>query len=84
MSEVKTNLKTMPPFTTKAGLVNMYLNQMPEGAIIKEINTIIVATRRLEPGRTPRYSKVYHIELREFVEIYGVPIGYETPEWYKP
>jgi hypothetical protein len=78
------NLKKTPFATTKSELVDMYLNQMPEKDILRQINFIIIDKRRLEPGATPRNSKVYHVEFKEFVETYGLPLGYDEPEWYKP
>lgn len=86
MNNVKTTtpLKDMPYHTTKQELFDMYLNQMPEDMIKKEINLIIMDKRRLEPGLTPRHSKITHVELKEFVEIWGVPKGYAHPDWLKP
>lgn len=75
----KTEIKKPLPYScTKQQLVEMYLDQMPEATIRKSINVIIQASRcNLPVGFKKTTHKVWHKELMEFVETYGVPRGYE-------
>lgn len=77
MSSTKTEIKELPYGTTKSELVIMYVNQMRENDIIKEINTIIVDNRK--DDRCKNVKRIWHIELQEFVAIHGLPKGYTNP-----
>lgn len=59
----------------------MYLDQIPEETIRKSINVIIEHCRSGSPaGYRKKTHKVWHKELMEFVETYGVPRGYEITQ----
>lgn len=73
-------LKPFPYSTTKKDLVTMYHNQMAESDIIRGINAIIQENRKLDRGRPVCVQRIWHIELAEFVEVYGVAKDYELPD----
>jgi len=79
MSAHNDTLKILPFSVTKGKLLELYGNQMADSFIIKEINTIIVANRRIDKNVNPKVVKVLHIEFMEFVELYGLPQGYRLP-----
>jgi hypothetical protein len=70
------NLKPLPYAVTKQQLVNMYLDQMSEIQIRRNINTIILDNRKKSPCNTLQGQKVWHEEFKEFLETYGLPKGY--------
>lgn len=79
---MKPDCQTMPlPWsTTKKALVKMYLPDMPERQILREINIIIVANRNKPDASKIRYAqRVRHQELKEFVELHGLPKDYHLP-----
>ena len=70
------NLKTLPYAVTKKELVLMYLDQMSEIQIRKNINTLLIDARKKSPCNPVRTQKVWHDEFTEFIETYGLPKGY--------
>lgn len=75
-----TSLKPLPFSVKKNQLVEMYIDQMTEKFILDNINTIIVAFRKLPKNYRPRVSQIHHIEFMEFVKTFGTPRGYEKPK----
>lgn len=71
-----TESKILPYSTTKQGLYNMYADQFSYKSLSEKINQIIIDNRGLSLGSNPRVKIIRHLELQEFVEIYGMPKGY--------
>lgn len=63
--------KPLPYSATKDELVSMYIDQMPEATILRNINTI------LEEKKFSKHTKrIPHLEFMEFVETFGLPKDY--------
>lgn len=67
-------IKPLPFACSKKTLVEMYINQMPEREILREINEIIAANRGKECKSAMR---IKHREFRLFVKKNDAPNGYE-------
>lgn len=77
------DLKPLPYAVTKLQLVNMYLDQMTESQIRKNINTIILENRKQNQNyNTLQGQKVWHGEFKEFIETYGLPKGYFRTKYF--
>lgn len=63
--------KHIPYSTTKDQLVLMYVDQIQEKTIIKQINEILK-----DKGYSVRVKKVPHLEFMEYIDTYGLPRGY--------
>jgi hypothetical protein len=74
MIDQNQNKQPLPYATTKKALVTMYLDQLTEFEIIKNINTIIEAF-----GGKKNRKKVPHREFSEFVKTFGLPKNYYDP-----
>lgn len=77
MSIQDTDLKKLPYSVSKKQLTALYLvSGMTERQIRKGINEIISEKRNI-PIDKVTVRNVWHCELMEFVEVYGLPKGYE-------
>lgn len=76
MSEIDKTLKPLPYTVSKKQLMAIYLGQMTELQIRRGINSIILDNRK---ACNKYVQLVWHNELIEFVETYGLPKGYFNP-----
>lgn len=77
MNTTEAKFKILPHSVNKKQLFAMYLGQMTERQIREGINTIIADNRNYPPGTPVSIQLVWHIELMEFVSVYGLPKGYK-------
>ena len=64
--------KPLPYSVTKNELVTMYINQMPEKTILKQINEMLK-----EKGFSTRTRRVPHERFMEYVNTYDLPKGFK-------
>lgn len=75
------NLKTLNYIRNKAQLQDLYLNQMPERVLEKEINDILKETRTGVPMGMRHHAKALLThEIIIFIDRNGAPDGYQLSE----
>ena len=75
------NLKTLNYIRNKAQLQDLYLNQMPERVLEKEINDILKETRTGVPIGMRHHAKALLThEVIIFMDRNGIPDGYLLSE----
>lgn len=75
------NLKTLNYIRNKAQLQDLYLNQMPERVLEKEINDILKETRTGVPLGMRHHAKALLTqEVIIFIDRNGIPDGYLLSE----
>lgn len=75
------NLKILNYIRNKAQLQDLYLNQMPERVLEKEINDILKETRKGVPLGMRHHAKALLThEIIVFIDRNGIPDGYLLSE----
>lgn len=76
--DAQTDLTIFPYSCTKSQLQYLYAGQMAVADIRNGINAIIRESRKGIDAR--KVHRIWHKELREFTETYGIPGGYVLPK----
>ena len=75
------NLKQLPTAPTKKQAVEIYMKQgRTERSIRTTINKIIAKNRNL-PDQCIRLKNLIDTEFLELIKIFGVPLGYQKPNF---
>jgi hypothetical protein len=78
MDTQQLEIKTLPHSTNKAKLMQLYLaSGMTERQIRTGINLIIADSRKMPNDKAVCVKNLWHKELMEFVNTYGLPKGYK-------
>ena len=76
------HLKQLPTAPTKKQAVEIYMKQgRTERQIRIQINAIIARNRNLS-DKCIRLKNLLDVEFAELIKTFGVPIGYQKPDFF--